>query len=109
MTSISGLVVRPTRPGEFVIAYGMGLGPTNPVVPIGRIPAARDGGYPVTGQVALQFGTRTVTPLYAGLSSFAGVYLVDFQVPGDEENGEYELPVTVNGISSAVAYIPVQR
>ncbi len=109
VTSISGLAVRPARPGEFVIAYGMGLGATNPAVPTGRIPVARDGGYPVTGQVALQFGTRTVTPLYTGLSSFAGVYLVGFQVPGDQENGEYELRITVNGISSALANIPVQR
>ena len=87
----------------------MGLGPTNPAAPTGRIPAARDGGYPVTGQVALQFGTRTVTPLYTELSSFAGVYLVGFQVPCDRENGEYEVRMTVNGISSALAYMPVER
>lgn len=109
VTSISGLAVRPARPGEFVIAYGMGLGPTNPAVPTGRIPVARDGGYPVTGQVVLQLGARTVTPLYTGLSSFAGVYLVGFQVPEGQANGDHELRIWVNGISSAIAYIPVQR
>ena len=64
---------------------------------------------PTSKHVTLQFGTRTVTPLYTGLSSFVGVYLVGFEVPGDQENGEYELRITVNGIGSALVYIPVQR
>ncbi len=107
--SVNGLAVRPARPGEFVIAYAMGLGATNPTVPTGRIPPPRDGGYPVTGQAVVEFGTRTVTPLYTGLSSFAGVYLVGFQVPGDQADGEFELRVSINGIRSAIAYIPVAR
>jgi uncharacterized protein (TIGR03437 family) len=109
VTSINGLAVRPARPGEFVIAYAMGLGPTNPAVPSGRIPPARDGGYPVTGQVRLTVGTREVAPLYVGLSSFAGVYLVGFQVPGDQADGEFELRISVNGVPSALTYLPVVR
>lgn len=109
VTSLNGLEVRPARPGEFVIAYAMGLGATNPAVPTGRIPTPRDGGYPVTGQVRLTLGTRTITPLYTGLSSFAGVYLVGFQVPGDQADGEYELRISINGIPSALTYLPVVR
>ncbi len=109
VSSINGLAVRPARPGEFVIAYAMGLGATNPAIPTGRIPAARDGGYPVTGQVVLELGPRTVAPLYTGLSSFAGVYLVGFQVPGDQADGEYQLRISINGIPSALAYLPVAR
>lgn len=108
VSSVNGLGVRPARPGEFVIAYGMGLGPTTPAVPAGRIPPARDGGYPVTAPVTLRVGTTSVTPLYAGLSSFAGVYLVGFQVP-DLPTGDYELIVTVNGINSTLAYLPITR
>lgn len=109
VSTVNGLAVRPARPGEFVIAYAMGLGPTNPVVPAGRIPPAREGGYPVTGQVALELGPRMITPLYTGLSSFAGVYLVGFQVPMDQADGEYQLRISINGIPSALAYLPVAR
>jgi len=43
------------------------------------------------------------------LSSFAGVYLVGFQVPADQADGEHQLRVSINGIRSAIAYIPVAR
>jgi uncharacterized protein (TIGR03437 family) len=109
VSTVNGLAVRPARPGEFVIAYGMGMGATNPNVPSGTIPAPRDGGYPVTGTVALRFGSATIPSLYTGLSSFAGVYLVGFQVP-DLPNSDYELQITVNGIASLTGVvIPVAR
>ncbi len=77
-----------------MIAYAMGLGPTNPAVPTGQIPVGRDGG---------------VTPLYTGLSSFAGVYLVGFQVPVDQADGEFQLRISINSVLSALAYLPVAR
>jgi uncharacterized protein (TIGR03437 family) len=103
-STVNGLQVRPARPGEFVIAYGMGMGMTNPNVPAGTLPAPREGGYPVTGTVSLRFGSRTIQPLYTGLSSFAGVYLVGFQVP-DLAAGDYELQITINGISSPTGVV----
>jgi uncharacterized protein (TIGR03437 family) len=109
VTNINGIAVRPARPGEFVIAYGMGMGQTNPNLPAGTIPPAREGGHPVSGTVSLRFGTATLTPLYVGLSSFAGVYIVGFQVPA-LPNGDYELQITINGISSPTGVvIPVAQ
>lgn len=100
VSSIGGLAVRPARPGEFVVAYGMGMGPTNPALPAGEIPPVREGGHPITGAVSLTFGTgRSVTPLYVGLSSFAGVYIVVFQVP-QLPPGDYEVVISVDGIAS---------
>jgi uncharacterized protein (TIGR03437 family) len=109
-STINGLAVRPARPGDFVIAYGMGLGPTTPNVPAGTIPAPRDGGYPIAGTSTLRFGQRPISSLYTGLSNFAGVYIVGFQVPGDLIPGDYELQIIVNGISSPTGVvIPVAR
>lgn len=109
VTTLNGLAVRPARPGEFVIAYGMGMGPTTPPVAPGRIPPPRDGGYPVSGRVELSLGNRPITPLYVGLSSFAGVYLVGFQVP-DLPNGDYELNIRIDSIASPTGVvIPVAR
>lgn len=105
VTSLNGLRIRPARPGEFVIAYGMGMGATNPAVAAGRIPPPREGGHPLAGSATLRLGPRTIPISYAGLSSFAGVYLVGFQVPGDLAAGDWELQITVNGISSPTGVV----
>jgi uncharacterized protein (TIGR03437 family) len=109
VSTLNGLQVRPARPGEFVIAYGMGMGATTPATAVGRIPTPREGGYPVSGTVSVQYGPRTITPLYVGLSGFAGVYLVGFQVP-DLADGDYELNISINGIRSPTGgNIPIAR
>ena len=104
VTSINGIAVRPARPGDFVIAYGMGMGQTSPNLPAGTIPPAREGGHPVSGTVNLRLGTATLNPLYVGLSSFAGVYIVGFQVP-PMATGDYELQITINGTSSPTGVV----
>lgn len=104
VTTVNGLAVRPARAGDFVIAYGMGMGQTTPNVPAGMIPPLREGGHPVSGTVSLRFGTQTISPLYVGLSGFAGVYLVGFQVP-TVAPGDYELQVTINGVSSPTGVV----
>lgn len=105
VSSINGIAVRPARPGDFVVAYGMGMGPTTPNLPAGSIPPARDGGHPVAGTVTLRLGTNnSIRPLYVGLSSFAGVYVVGFQVPPISP-GDYELQITINGISSPTGVV----
>lgn len=110
VSTINGLAVRPARPGEFIVAYGMGLGPTNPNVPAGNVPAPREAGYPVSGTVILRLGNRTISPLYTGLSSFAGVYVVGFQVPADQGEGDWELQITINGTASPTGVvIPIAR
>ncbi len=109
VSTVNGLAVRPARPGEFVVAYGMGFGPTTPGVPAGTIPAPRDGGYPVAGTVQARFGPQNITPLYVGLSGFAGLYQVGFQVP-DLPNGDYELNLSISGVQSPTGVvIPVAR
>lgn len=110
VSSINGLAIRPARVGDFVIAYGMGMGMTSPNIPAGTLPPARDGGHPVSGTVQLRFGSQTITPLYVGLSSFAGVYLVGFQVPNLPAGVDYELILTVNGVASPTGVvIPIGR
>lgn len=105
----SGLAVRPAKPGDFIVAYGMGMGMTRPNVPAGTLPPVRDGGHPLAGTVTLRLGNQPVTPLYAGLSSFAGVYIVGFQVP-DLPAGDHELVITVDGVASpSGAMVPVVR
>jgi uncharacterized protein (TIGR03437 family) len=111
--SLNGLALRPARPGEYAVLYGTGLGPTNPAVPAGQIPAARSGGYPLTSASEVRLTrngqTTTVVPVYAGLSGFPGLHQLVFLVP-DVANGDYEAVLVVNGLSSpSGAYLPISK
>jgi len=101
--SLNGLALRPAKPGEYVVLYGTGLGPTVPAVPAGQIPPARGGGYPLANpseiRLTLNGQTTSVVPAYAGLSGFPGLHQLVFLVP-DLPNGDYETILVVNGISS---------
>ncbi len=111
--SLNGLAVRPARPGEFVVLYATGLGPTNPAVPAGQIPPARNGGHPLTNNSEIRLTrngqTTSVRPAYAGLSAFPGLIQIVFQVP-DVANGEYETAIIVAGQTSPSAtFLPIAR
>jgi uncharacterized protein (TIGR03437 family) len=111
--SLNGLAIRPARPGEFIVLYATGTGPTTPAVPAGQIPAARNGGYPLanTSEVRLTGNGQTVTvrPAYAGLSGFPGLIQIVFEVP-NISTGDYETTIVVNGQSSPTgAFLPIAR
>ena len=111
--SLNGLALRPARPGEYVVLYGTGLGPTAPAVPAGQIPPARNGGYPLTSsseiRLTLNGQTTTVVPAYSGLSGFPGLHQLVFLIP-DVPSGDYETVLVVNGLSSpAGTYLPISR
>ena len=102
---------RPARPGEYVVLYGTGLGPTAPPVPAGQIPPARNGGYPITSSSAIRLTlngqTTTVVPAYSGLSGFPGLHQLVFLVP-NLPNGDYETVLVVNGLSSPLGtFLPI--
>ena len=111
--ALNGLALRPARPGEYVVLYGTGLGPTTPAVPAGQIPTARAGGYPLASpseiRLTLNGQTTTVVPAYAGLSGFPGLHQLVFLVP-NVPDGDYETVLVVNGLSSpAGTYLPIGR
>lgn len=111
--SLSGLALRPARPGEFIVIYGTGLGPTAPIVPAGQIPPASNNGYRVTSGSEVRLTrngqTTTVTPAYTGLSGYPGLHQIVFQVPNIAD-GDYETVLVVNGIASPTgAFLPISR
>ena len=111
---LNGLAIRPTRPGEYVVLYATGLGPTTPNVPAGQIPPARTGGHPLANPSEVRLTgpdgqTRTVVPAYSGLSGFPGLHQIVFQAP-DAPTGDYETTLVVNGQSSPTrVYLPIAR
>jgi uncharacterized protein (TIGR03437 family) len=96
----------PARPGEVVVLYGAGFGPTNPPAPNGRIPG---GLAALANPVTLRIGGVAVTPLFAGLSA-AGLYQFVVQTPSGASSGDVPVIAVIRGISSQLgASISVQR
>src|ERR1017187_5579260 len=71
----------PARPGDTLIVYGTGLGPTNPIVPSGSVAPSTP--VPVTAAVTATMGGKSAVVVFAGLfpGSGLGVNLINLKVP----------------------------
>jgi uncharacterized protein (TIGR03437 family) len=104
----------PFVPGETVLLYATGLGPTNPVYQAGEVipgnqtPRLRD---PLT--VTIGGTTVAVSDIdYAGLTpgSVSGLYQINVKVPASAADGDVPVVLRIGGVESqAGATIPVKR
>lgn len=103
---------RAVKPGDVVLLFATGLGPTNPVYQAGEIPGAiaptRDA---VTVTVA---GTTLAAAdvLYAGVSpgSISGLYQINIRIPAATADGNIPVVLRIGGqATQAGAIIPVKR
>lgn len=86
------------KAGDTLSFYGVGFGPTSPVVPSG-MPFA--GFAATTNAVQLLINGITVTPSSSGLSS-AGLYQFNITLPAGLGTGDVPLQATVAGTSSPI-------
>ncbi|MCS7024584.1 MAG: hypothetical protein NZV14_07265 [Bryobacteraceae bacterium] len=100
-------VRRAARPGEVILVFGTGFGPTNPVVPTDQVVS---GAPAVTTPVRIRFGETVASFAGTGNLVAAGLYQFNVTVPATLANGDYPLIAEVAGISSASnVFISVQR
>lgn len=103
---------RPVRPGEVVLLYGTGFGPTTPVYQAGEIPGAVA---PTRETVTVTVAGTTLAAadiLYAGVSpgSISGLYQVNIRVPAATADGNIPVVLRIGGqATQATATIPVRR
>jgi uncharacterized protein (TIGR03437 family) len=86
---------RPVQPGELLELFGVGFGPTNPVVPPGK---AYTGAAPTTNTVSVTIGGVAAKVLFSGITE-AGVYQLNVIVP-QVSGGDQPLLATVSGVST---------
>jgi uncharacterized protein (TIGR03437 family) len=97
-TTFPGLTTVPAKPGEVVILWGTGFGPTNPVVSAGQQPKALA---PTTQvPVVVSLGGTQVPVVGSVLSGYAATYQIAIQIPTSTPDGEYPVVGSVNGVSS---------
>ena len=96
----------PAKPGETILLYGTGFGPTTPPIANG---IETDKNYPLGPTPAATFGGAPVTVQFAGLiQSLSQVYQFNVTIPSNAPNGDSALIVTVNETPSASGLITVQ-
>jgi uncharacterized protein (TIGR03437 family) len=82
----------PAAPGETIILYGTGFGPTTPTIPSGQVVSQAA---PLAKEVVVFFGNKQADVRWAGLSG-AGLYQVNVVVPDDWFDWEFgDVPVVV--------------
>jgi uncharacterized protein (TIGR03437 family) len=90
-----GLTSRPAKPGDLIIAYGIGFGDVNPSILPGVIVTQSN---QVTNPVTFSFGSAQAELTYQGLAgSFVGLYEFYVKVPEGLADGDYQINVTENG------------
>lgn len=93
-----GTTTGPAKPGEVIILWGTGFGPTNPFVPAGQEPSVA--APPTQNPVSVTLGGTTVPVLGAVLSSYAAVYQIAIQIPESMPDGDFPILAAVNGVQS---------
>jgi uncharacterized protein (TIGR03437 family) len=98
----------PAKPGETIILYGTGFGPTSPAIAPGI--ETDDKLYPLVPTPTATFGSLPATVTFAGLTAgLSQVYQFDVTIPTNAPNGDSALVVTVNGTQSFSGLITVQQ
>jgi len=97
--TFAGATTVAAKPGDVLILWGTGFGPTTPPVAAGiQVPGDKIyNANPVT----VKIGTADAQVFGAALSpGFAGLYQIAIQVPASMADGDYTLKATVSGTTS---------
>jgi uncharacterized protein (TIGR03437 family) len=86
----------PAKAGDTLILFGVGFGPTNPVVASGK---AFTGSAPTTNTVQFLVNGSVVLPFYSGLTE-AGLYQFNLVLPAGLGAGDVTLQASVGGVRS---------
>ena len=103
----AGVASRAAQPGETLLIYGTGFGPTNPTAPAVQLVS---GAPPLTDPSLLQIliGGVPASVTFAGLVA-PGEYQFNVVVPA-LPNGDQPMIATINGVTSqAGIWIPIQN
>ncbi|MEO8595038.1 MAG: choice-of-anchor V domain-containing protein [Candidatus Solibacter sp.] len=98
--TFAGATTVAAKPGDVLILWGTGFGPTSPAVPAGILTPG-DKVYSTRDPVTVKIGSAEAQVFGAALSpGFAGLYQVAIQVPASMADGDYPLKAAISGITS---------
>jgi uncharacterized protein (TIGR03437 family) len=108
--TFSGTTTVPAKPGDVVILWGTGFGPTIPAVPPG-IPVPSGTTYSTSTLPMVTIDNIPATVYGAALApGFGGLYQIAIQVPSSLGNGNWPVVATIGGVQSpAGVFLTVQQ
>jgi uncharacterized protein (TIGR03437 family) len=96
----------PATGGETVLIYCTGLGTVSPTPSDG---ASAAGSATTTLTPTVTIGGATAAIAYSGLApGFVGLYQINVQVPMGLSSGNQPVVITIGGVQSSIALLPVQ-
>ncbi len=96
--TFAGLITAAAKPGDVVILWGTGFGPT--AAPPG-IPVPADKTYSTSTLPTVTINNVSATVYGAALASgYAGLYQVAIQVPDSLPDGDWPITATIGGVTS---------
>ncbi len=95
-----GVTTVPAKPGDVIILWGTGFGPTNPIAPVGG-PVPSDQTYLTTTLPDVSIDNLPAMVYGAALAPlFAGLYQVAIQVPSSIADGDWPIVASIGGVQS---------
>jgi uncharacterized protein (TIGR03437 family) len=95
-----GTATVPAKPGDVIILWGTGFGPTNPIAPAGA-PVPSDATYSTTTLPTITIDNASATVYGAALApGFGGLYQVAIQVPTSIPDGDWSIQASIGGVQS---------
>jgi len=93
---LPGVPSTPAQPGETILLYATGFGPTTPAVPSNQLVTTAE---PLANTVTVSIGGTVATTIFTGLVS-PGLYQFNVTVPGRLPSGEAALSATIGGVTT---------
>lgn len=98
----------PAKPGETIVLYGTGFGPTSPSIPAGQLTTQVA---PLTNTLSVTVGGQPATVVFAGLvPPYAQLYMFQVTLPSSVADGDQAVVAQIGGASSpATTMVTVQQ
>ena len=98
--TFAGVTTVPAKPGDTIILWGTGFGPTTPAAP-GGVETPSDKTYSTSTLPTVTVDNVSATVYGAALApGFVGLYQVAIQVPASLADGNWPVVASVGGVSS---------
>ena len=103
--TFAGATTVPAKPGDVIVLWATGFGPTMPAAP-GGVSVPASGGYPTASAPTVKINNTPATLYGAALApGSAGLYQIAIQVPTTIADGDWPIQATIGNITSPAGTI----
>jgi uncharacterized protein (TIGR03437 family) len=103
--TFAGATTVAAKPGDVIILWATGFGPTTPAAP-GGVAVPSDKTYATATLPSISIGNIPATVAGAALASgSAGLYQIAITVPGSLTDGDWPVQATIGGVASAAGTV----